>query len=270
MSISAMYAASTAMKALDTKISVVANNLANINTTAFKASRTNFEDLFYQIRREPGVKDFNDNATPHGIQVGLGVNVSGTQLNFEKGGIDQTARKLDLTIDGEGFFQVRTFYNGQEVTAYTRAGNLVRNANGELVLANSVGSYLEPGITIPEDASEESLAIGQDGVVSVVTQGGANRQEIGQIELARFVNPEGLKQIGKNLYIETDASGQPVTGNPLQEGLGGLMSGALEQSNVNPVRELVDLILTQRAFEMNSRSIESADEALRVISNIRT
>src|SRR5262245_50489279 len=128
MSITAMYAAATGMKALDTKLSVVANNLANINTTAFKGSRTNFEDLLYQIRREPGVKDFNDNPTPNGIQVGLGVNVAGTQLNFTEGGVDQTDRNLDLRVDGEGFFQVKTSYNGQEVTAYTRAGNFSKNA----------------------------------------------------------------------------------------------------------------------------------------------
>lgn len=271
MGIAAMHSAATGMKALDTKLDVVANNLANINTAGFKRSRTNFEDLFYQTRREPGARDANDEPAPHGIQVGLGVLVSGTQLDFSTGSIDPTNRKLDVAIDGEGFLQVRTFYNGEEVTAYTRAGNLVRNANGQLVLANSEGSLLEPPIEIPDDTAEESINIGRDGRVSVKQVGGGpNETEVGQIEMARFVNPEGLKSIGKNLYVETDASGQPITGMPQEDGLGGLVQGNLEGSNVEPVRELVDLIFTQRGFELNSQAIQSADEGLRVVANLRS
>jgi len=269
MSISAMHAAATGMKALDTKLNVVANNLANINTVGFKRSRVNFEDLLYQVRREPGVRDSYDEPIPHGIQVGLGVMVSGTQLNFSVGTVDPTERKLDIAIEGEGFFQVRTIYNGEEVIAYTRAGNLVRNANGNLVLANSEGSMLDPPITIPEDVNELAIDIGRDGQVSVRQQGSSALVQVGQIEMARFVNPEGLLSIGKNLFVETDASGEPIEGNPLEDGLGALVQGHLETSNVDPVRELVDLIFTQRGFELNSKSIQSADEALRVVTNLR-
>lgn len=268
MAIAAMHAAATGMKALDTKLNVVANNLANINTVGFKRSRTNFEDLMYQVRREPGIRDYNDEPIPHGIQVGLGVAVSGTQLMFSPGPVDPSNRKLDLAIEGEGFFQVQTIYNGQEVTAYTRAGNFVRNANGNLVLANSEGSLLEPPVTIPDDVTEQGIEIANNGQVSV-RQAGGQLDQIGEIRLARFVNSEGLLSIGKNLFIETDASGTPYEGRPLEDGLGGLRQGHLEGSNVEPVRELIDLIFTQRGFELNSQSIQSADEALRVITNLR-
>jgi len=267
MGISAMHAAATGMKALDVKLNVVANNLANVNTVGFKRSRVNFEDLMYQVRREPGVRDVNDEPNPHGIQVGLGVQISGTQLNFETGTLDTTGRELDIAIEGPGFFQVRTQYNGQEVIAYTRAGNFVQNANGNLVLANSDGSLLEPQITLGQDVVE--IEIERTGQVSVLQQGNPQRQQVGQIELARFVNPEGLLSIGKNLFIETDASGTPIQGNPMEDGLGALKGGTLEGSNVDPVRELVDLIFTQRGFELNSQSIQSADDMLRVVTNLR-
>jgi len=269
MGVAAMHAAATGMKALDTKLNVVANNLANINTVGFKGSRTNFEDLMYQVRREPGSRDFEDRPMPHGIQVGLGVAVSGTQLDFETGSIDQSTRNLDLAIQGEGFFEVLTTYNGQQLTAYTRAGNFTRNANGELVLSNSIGSILEPPITIPENVPEDGIVISNDGRVQVRQDGSEELEEVGQIELARFVNPEGLKAIGKNLYVETDASGTPLTGNPMEEGLGEILQGMIENSNVEPVRELVDLIMTQRGFELNSQSIQSANESLQVVTNLR-
>ncbi|GMV96671.1 MAG: flagellar basal body rod protein FlgG [Phycisphaerae bacterium] len=269
MALSAMQAAASGMRALDTKLNVVANNLANINTVGFKRSRVNFEDLFYETRQEPGVRGANDEPNPHGILVGLGAKVSGTQLDFTTGTLDQTSRKLDVAIEGEGFFQVRTFYNGQEVTAYTRAGNFTRNANGNLVLANSEGSLLEPPINVGEQTNENDITIGRDGKVSVTQQGPQQLTEVGQLARARFVNPEGLKSIGKNLYIDTDASGQPITGQPLQDGLGALVQSSLENSNVDPVRELVDLIFTQRGFELNSQSIQSADETLRVVTNLR-
>ena len=267
MGISAMHAAATGMRALDTKLNVVANNLANVGTVGFKRSRVNFEDLLYQVRREPGVRDVNDEPNPHGILVGLGVGVSGTQPNFENGTLDMTNRELDVAIEGQGFFQVRTHYNGQEVIAYTRAGNFIQNANGNLVLANSDGSLLEPEITLGDDVTE--IAIERTGQVSVRQQGNPELAQVGQIELARFVNPEGLLSVGKNLFIETDASGTAITGNPLEEGLGALRAGMLEGSNVDPVRELVDLIFTQRGFELNSQSIQSADEMLRVVTNLR-
>jgi len=165
---------------------------------------------------------------------------------------------------------VRSVYNGEELIAYTRAGNLVRNADGDLVLANSEGSILEPSINIPDNVPEDGIVISNNGIVSVRQEGSSELIEVGQIELARFVNPEGLLTIGKNLYIETDASGTPITGNPLEDGLGDLKQGFLEGSNVDPVRELVDLIFTQRGYELNSQSIKSADDALRVVTNLRT
>jgi flagellar basal-body rod protein FlgG len=269
MAISAMHAAATGMEALDTKLNVVANNLANISTVGFKRSRVNFEDLIYQTRREPGVRDANDEPNPHGIQVGLGTQVSGTQLDFSMGTLDQTDRSLDLAIEGEGFFQVRSFHNGEEVTAFTRAGNFVRNANGDLVLANSEGSLLEPPINVPEDVNASAIEVGRDGQVMVRQPGSNELQQVGQIELARFVNPQGLSHIGKNLFVDTDASGAAITGSPLEDGLGAIRKGMLEASNVEPVRELVDLIFTQRGFELNSQSIKSADETLQTITHLR-
>jgi len=269
MALSAMYAAATGMRALDTKLNVVANNLANINTVGFKRSRVNFEDLMYEVQREPGIKDANSEPNPLGLLVGLGVQVSGTQLDFKNGNLDTTERPLDIAIEGEGFLQVKTTYNGQQLNAFTRAGNLTRNANGKLVLANSEGSIVEPEINVPDNASEDSIQIGRDGQVSVRQQGSSQLTQVGQLKLARFANPEGLLTIGKNLYVETDASGTAIEGNPLQDGLGGILRATLEGSNVDPVRELVDLIFTQRGFELNSQSIQAADESLRVVTNLR-
>lgn len=267
MAITALHSASTGMRALDEKLNVVANNLANINTVGFKRDRLNFEDLLYNVKREPGVLNAQQEPIPHGILVGTGVRVSGTQRNFEPGAIDQTNRQLDMRIDGEGFFQVRTIQDGSEVVAYTRAGNFAQNSVGNIVLANSEGSTLEPPVAIPQDAVE--ISIGRNGEVRVRQQGSNTLNAVGQIELARFVNPEGLKQIGRNLYLETDASGTPVQGQPQQDGLGAVDQGTLEMSNVDPVRELIDLIQTQRAFELNSQSIQSADQTLQIVSNLR-
>jgi flagellar basal-body rod protein FlgG len=267
MAITALQAAASAMRALDEKLNVVANNLANINTQGFKRSRVNFEDLLYQVKREPGIPNAEDEPIPHGILVGTGVKVSGTQLNFSPGAVDTTGKPLDVQIEGEGFFQVRTVYDGDNVVAYTRAGNFVKNSLGNVVLGNSGGAVLEPPIVIPDDAIE--ISIGRNGEVRVRQQGANTLNTVGQVELARFVNPEGLKQTGRNLYVETDASGTPVTGTPESDGLGATVQGSLEMSNVDPVRELIDLITTQRAFELNSQSIQSADESLRIVSNLR-
>ncbi len=255
------------MRALDEKLNVVANNLANINTHGFKRSRVNFEDLLYQIKREPGIPNAEDEPIPHGILVGTGVKVSGTQLNFAPGAVDTTGRPLDVQIEGGGFFQVNTVHDGDVIIAYTRAGNFVRNSLGNIVLGNSGGAILEPPIVIPEDAIE--ISIGRNGEVRVRQQGATTLNTVGQMELARFVNPEGLEQIGRNLYVETDASGTPITAQPETDGLGATVQGALEMSNVDPVRELIDLITTQRAFELNSQAIQSADESLQIVSNLR-
>ncbi len=267
MAITALHAASSGMKALDEKLNVVANNLANINTHGFKRSRVNFEDLLYQVRREPGVLNAQDEPSPHGIMVGTGVKVSGTQLNFAAGSVDQTNKPLDLQIDGQGFFQVRTVQDGTEVVGYTRAGNFVRNAQGNVVLGNSSGAILEPPINIPDGSIE--IVIGRNGEVRVRQQGSTTLSTVGQIELARFVNPEGLRQVGLNLYTETDASGTPVTGVPQSDGLGAISQGNLEMSNVDPVRELIDLITTQRAFELNSQAVNAGDQVMQLINNLR-
>jgi len=239
MAITALHAAASGMRALDEKLNVVANNLANVNTHGFKRSRVNFEDLLYQVKREPGLPNANDEPIPHGILVGTGVKVSGTQLEFGPGSVDPTGRPLDWQIEGEGFFQVTTVHDGASLTAYTRSGAFAKNALGNIVLANSDGSVLEPPITIPDDAIEVSIS--RAGEVRVRQQGSNALNTVGQIELARFVNPEGLKQIGRNLYIDTDASGPAVTGTPQSDGLGAISQGTLEMSNVDPVRELIGL-----------------------------
>ncbi|UCG15723.1 MAG: flagellar basal-body rod protein FlgG [Phycisphaerales bacterium] len=267
MAIIALHSAASGMKALDTKLDVTANNLANINTTGFKSSRVNFEDLLYLVKREPGVPNADDEPIPHGIQVGLGVQVSGTQLNFQPGSVDPTDNQLDLRIDGPGLFQVRVIHDGDPIVGYTRAGNFTMNSEGTLVLGNTLGTPMEPPITIPTDAID--IAIGSNGEVRVRQPGSPTLNTVGQIQLARFVNPEGLRQIGTTLFAETDASGPPVTGDPQSDGLGSLQQAQLEMSNVEPVRELISLITTQRAFELNSQSIQSADQSLQVVSNLR-
>ncbi len=262
-----LWLSTAGLQVNDYRQSITANNLANVNTAGFKGSRVNFEDLLYQIKREPGILNTEDEPIPHGIQVGLGVHVSGTQQDFTQGSVDRTDRELDILIDGEGFFQVRTVQDGDIINAYTRNGNFTRNSVGNVVLANSEGSILEPPITVPDDTIR--INIGNNGEVSVLQQGSSTLTVVGQIELARFVNPEGLKQIGQNLLAETDASGPPIASTPQSDGLGTIQQGALEMGNVDPVRELIQLILTQRAFELNSQSIQSADESLRIVSNLR-
>ncbi len=267
MGIQTLYTAATGMKAMDFKLNVVANNLANIETAGFKRSRANFEDLLYQTLEEPGLRNGLDQPLPTGKQVGLGVKVSGTQLNFEQGALDQTNQAFDLAILGDGFFQVQAFIDGAETTVYTRAGNFSKNADGEMVLANSMGARLEPAITIPADATD--VMISKQGLVQVRVAGATAFSDVGQIELARFINPAGLKQLANNLYQESDASGTPTTGNPTEDALGELQQNYLELSNTDPVRELVELIHTQRSFELNSQSIQSADQTMQTVNNLR-
>lgn len=267
MGIQALYTSATGLKAMDFKLNVVANNLANVETTAFKRSRANFEDILYQTLEEPGLRNGLDVPLPMGQQVGLGVQVSSTQINFSQGAFDHTEQPLDLAIEGDGFFQVQSIVDGEERTVFTRSGNFTLNVNGELVLGNSVGARMEPAITIPTDATD--VAISPQGLVQVRLSGATEFSDIGQIELAKFINPAGLKQLAGNMYLETDASGPPITANPTQEGLGSLQQNYLELSNVEPVRELVDLIRTQRSFELNSQAIQSADQTLQVVNNLR-
>jgi len=268
MAINALQSSASALSALNTALDVTANNLANVNTAGFKSSRVNFQDLLYIEKAQPGVLNANQDERPTGLYVGLGVKVSGTQLDFTQGAPQATGRPLDVTINGKGFFEVSVEDNlGVGGRAYTRAGNFSLNSEGELVLANDQGRRVEPVISLPPEA--KNFTITADGRVFYSTGDDAEPQEAGQLQLATFVNPAGLKQVGENLYVETSASGPPNTGEPQADDRGSLQSGFLEGSNVDPTRELIDLIRTQRAFEMNSQSIRAADETLRSVAQLR-
>ena len=265
MTVQTLYTAATGMDALETKLDVVANNLANVNTTGFKRDRANFEDLIYRHYVEPGTEDAAGNLTAVGTKVGLGVRVSSVQTDFRQGALENTGRELDIAIEGKGFIQVKDV-TGE--TIYTRGGNFNRNSEGSLVLGSAqVGRLVEPQITIPEDAV--SVSISSDGTVSYRASGNSQPQEIGQITLASFINPEGLLKLGENLFAESAASGSPVVGTASENGLGTVRQGSLEASNVEPVRELIDLITTQRSFELNSQAVQAGDQVLQQISNLR-
>jgi len=264
MSIRAVYAAASGMDALQFKLDMVANNLANANTTAFRRSRPNFEDTYYQHIKLPGLQDANGQRTGVGISVGLGTRVSSTQLQQSQGTPIKTTGPLDLTIVGEGFFQVN---DGQQIL-FTRAGNFTKNVNGEMILGSADrGRLLEPAVTIPQTALE--VGISSDGIVSIREQANSAFQQVGQLQLVNFINPQGLLEVGENLYAATSASGDPLPGIPGQSGLGQLRQGFLESSNVEPVTELVDLITSQRCFELNSQVVQAADQQLQVVNNLR-
>ncbi|HYF15958.1 MAG TPA: flagellar basal-body rod protein FlgG [Phycisphaerales bacterium] len=268
MAINALQSASSALSALNTALDVTANNLANINTHGFKGSRANFQDLLYIDKAQPGTINANQDQRPIGLQVGLGVRVSGTHLDFTQGAPQFTGRNLDIMIDGEGFFEVAVEDSlGANGLAYTRAGNLSLNSEGELVLANDQGRRIQPVLQVPPEA--ESISIGADGRVTVTLPGETEPQELGQLNVSTFINPAGLKQVGENLYVETAASGPPNSGVPGEDGRGSVKQNFLESSNVDPTRELIELIRTQRAFEMNSQSIRTADESLRSVAQLR-
>jgi flagellar basal-body rod protein FlgG len=268
MAVIALQSAASGLAALNTQLDVIANNLANINTTGFKSSRANFQDLMYIERAQPGVENAHGDERPTGLYVGLGVKVSGTQVTFEQGAPLTTDRPLDLMIDGLGFFKVSVDDSlGAGGFAYTRAGNFTKNSDGEMVLANDQGRRLDPTITIPDDAV--SITINGDGRVFVLQPGQAEATELAQLQIATFVNPAGLKQVGENLFVETAASGPALEGNPGEDNRGRIQQGRLENSNVDPTRELIEMIRTQRAFEMNSNSIRAADETLRAVGQLR-
>ncbi len=265
MSVQTLYTAATGMQSLETKLDVIANNLANVNTTAFKKDRANFEDLFYINEVLPGALDNAGQPTPVGTHIGLGVKVSSTQTDFVQGAFQQTNKELDVAIEGRGFFQV-TDPSGQVL--YTRAGNFSINANNQMVVGSaSTGRLLEPSISVPQDTT--GIVINPDGRVMVQQAGTPQLQQVGQLQLAMFINPEGLLKKGENLYAATDASNAPITGNPGQQGIGVLRQNMLEASNVEPVQELIDLITTQRSFELNSQCIQAGDQILQLISNLR-
>ncbi len=266
MSVQALYTAATGMDAMETKLDVIANNLANINTTGFKKDRANFEDLLYRTEVYPGVRDASQTPTAVGTQIGLGVRVTSTQTDQRQGTLQQTGRDLDIAIEGPGFLRVQDPMT-QEYQ-YTRAGNLDINANGQLVMGSAhVGRLLDPPIQIPQDAT--AIVINANGEVMVRQPGSQELTVQGQIQLSQFINPDGLLKIGQNLYSQTDASGPELPGNPGQNGLGVLRQHNLEASNVEPVQELIDLITTQRAFELNSQAVQAGDQVMQNISNLR-
>ncbi len=265
MAIRALHTAATGMQAMSTKIDVIANNIANADTPGFKSARANFQDLLYQLQAQPGVQTSANTATPLGTQIGLGVSVSNTQTLFRQGSALQTGNPLDVMIQGDGFFQVEL--PGGAI-GYTRAGNFVRNLNGELVLGNSFGYRLADTPTIPQEVPLGNVSISSDGRV-VATGDDGTIQELGQLQLARFANPSGLLQDGANIFIESAASGPPLPANPGEQGTGTILQASLEQSTTEAVTELVELIKTQRIFQMNSQTIESADEALQVVASLR-
>src|SRR5690606_13059971 len=265
MSVQTLYTAATGMEALETKLDVIANNMANINTTGFKKDRANFEDLFYRQIRVPGAENADGNRTPTGIEVGLGVRVAGTQSDNGQGAFQTTDNPFDFAIEGEGFFQVQDPAGG---LLYTRSGNFGVNANGQLVLGSAnTGYLLDPNITIPPEAVD--VVVSPNGLVQYRTTDSPALQQAGQLQIATFINPDGLLKLGDNMYRETDASSNAQVANPGEPGFGYVRQGFLEASNVEPVTELIDLITTQRAFELNSQVVQAGDQIMQVVANLR-
>lgn len=258
----ALYSAATGMQAQETSINVISNNLSNVDTIGFKKNRVDFQDLLYQTKSVAGAVNAEGSNLPTGIQIGNGVRVIGTPKIFTDGNYMETGNNTDMAINGKGFFEI-LMPDGS--TAYTRNGSFKRDANGQLV--NSDGFPLEPAVTIPTDYS--NFTIGSDGTVTVTTGNENISQEIGKIELARFINPSGLMNIGKNLMKLTSASGDPQTGTPGENGFGTLSQYSLETSNVTVVDEMVKMISSQRAYEVSSKSIQTADSMLQIANNLK-
>jgi len=258
----ALHIAATGMKAQELNVEVISNNVANMRTTGFKKQRADFQDLLYQNLRRMGTET-SDAGTivPTGIQIGSGVKIASTARIMSQGSLEQTGKELDLAIRGEGFFQIQL---PDGTTGYTRDGSFERDANGQLVTID--GYIVDPGINIPTNAKD--ITISNTGVVQGVNQNGTT-VELGQLQLARFVNKAGLEAIGDNLYLETDASGAPETSNPGDDGYGSVQQYFLEMANVDAVTEIADLISAQRAYEMNSQIIQAADEMYSTTTNLR-
>ncbi|MBI5937261.1 MAG: flagellar basal-body rod protein FlgG [Betaproteobacteria bacterium] len=255
-----LHIARTGLDAQQLQLDTISNNLANISTTGFKRGQAVFEDLLYQVIRQPGAQSSQQTQVPSGLQLGVGVRAIATQKLFSQGGMEQTDNPLDMSIDGRGFFQI-LMPDGS--TAYTRSGNFQIDGQGTLVTPN--GYQLQPAITIPPDL--QTLTVGRDGVVSATLEDGTI-QQLGQIQLANFVNPTGLLSVGENLYTETAASGAPQVNNPGTNGLGFLNHKFKETSNVNVAEELVSMIVAQRAFELNSRAITTSDQMLQRLTQL--
>lgn len=256
----ALWVAKTGLDAQQTRLAVISNNLANVATTGFKQSRAAFEDLLYQNLRQVGAQTSEDSRLPSGLMLGTGTRVVATEKIHTQGNIQNTAKPLDVAIDGQGFFPI-LLPDGTE--AYTRDGSFMISAEGQMVTAS--GYELQPGINFPDDT--QSITIGTDGVVSVQLPGQASPTTVGNLQVTNFINPTGLQAIGENLYIESASSGSPQEGTPGESGLGRLRQGSLEGSNVNIVEEMVSMIETQRAYEMNSKVIATADGMLQYLNN---
>jgi len=260
--IRALYSAGSGMTAQQLSIDNIANNLANSNTTGFKARQTQFEDLLYQSFLQPGAAAGSQTIVPSGLQIGLGVRPAANSIIFTQGSFTETDNPLDVVIQGKGFFQIQT-PSGQ--VAYSRAGNFQLDKNGNIV--NAAGDPIQPQITIP--AAAQSITIAPDGTVSYTQPGQNASQTAGQIQLANFANPGGLNSIGSGLFMPTDASGDPIVGNPGgQEGLGTLQQGYQEASNVSVVEEFINMITSQRAYEANTKVVKAADEMYQQVNNI--
>ena len=260
MGINAMHVAKTGLNAQQIRMQIISNNLANVNTNGFKKDRANFESLLYQVIRGSGAQTSVDTELTSGFSVGTGVNIVNSNKLHSQGSIVSTDNSLDLAIDGGGFFQV-LLPDGQIV--YTRNGAFSRNDEG--VLTTNSGFIIQPEIAIPAEATK--INVSADGIISVQVPGQVEAQEVGQLQLADFQNRRGLEPIGENFYVETIASGPPILENPFAAGFGKLVQGSLEASNVNVVQELVDMIETQRAYEVNSKAITSVDEMLRFVNS---
>jgi len=256
----ALWIAKTGLDAQQTRMSVVSNNLANVNTTGFKRDRAMFEDLLYQVIRQPGAQSSENTQLPTGLLIGTGVRTNATEKLFAQGNLVQTENSLDVAIEGRGFLEI-LLPDGS--VAYTRDGSLSLDSEGQIVTPS--GYAVQPGLTIP--ANTQSITIGQDGTVSVQVAGNSTPTTLGNIQLVDFINPSGLSSQGGNLYVETAASGSPQSGAPGSDGRGTLIQGSLETSNVNVVEELVNMIETQRAYEINSKAISTSDEMLRFVNN---
>jgi flagellar basal-body rod protein FlgG len=260
--IRALYSAASGMTAQQMSIDNIANNLANANTAGFKARRTQFQDLLYQSFLQPGAAAGSQTVVPSGLQLGLGARPAANTVILTQGNFQQTGSPLDLVIQGKGFFQIR---RATGETAYTRAGNFQLDRDGNIVTTS--GDPIDPQITIP--AQSQTITIAGDGTVSYTQPGQSAAQIAGQIQLANFANPGGLDSIGNSLFMPTDASGDPTIGNPGgQEGLGTLQQGYLEASNVNVVEEFISMIVSQRAFDANTKVVKAADEMYQQVNNI--
>ncbi len=255
----ALWVSKTGLSAQNTRLSTIANNLANASTVGFKRDDAQFEDLLYQIRAQPGASSSQSTQLPSGLQLGTGVRVVGTAKQFTEGSLQVTSKPLDLAINGRGFFQI-LMPDGS--TAYTRNGEFQLNSSGEIV--TSSGMQLQPTISMP--ANTLTMSISRDGIVEATVSGSAAPQQVGQIQLTDFINPSGLQAIGNNMFLETAASGSPQQGNPASTGFGATEQGSLEASNVDVVEEMVNMIATQRTYEMNSKVIATADQMLQFIT----